>query len=93
VVQSIVNHLAHGMDPAAAVAHPRAFFFGKDLRIEMPGLDPSLPVELEAQGFIVRPYESLDGWFGRVQAIFIDPKSGRITGVSDPRDFGASRGY
>lgn len=93
VVQSIVNHLVHGMDPAAAVAHPRAFFFGKDLRIEMPGLDPALPAELGAKGFTVRPYESLDGWFGRVQAIFIDPESGRITGVSDPRDFGAARGY
>ena len=93
VVQSIVNYIDHAMDPARAVAYPRVFFFGDDLRIETPGLDPSVLADLEGKGFTVREYESLDGWFGRVQAIFIDPETGTITGVSDPRDFGAARGY
>ena len=93
VVQSIVNYIDHAMSPAEAVAFPRVFYFGDDLRIETPGLDPSVLAELEGKGSTVREYESLDGWFGRVQAIFIDPETGRITGVSDPRDFGASRGY
>ncbi|MEE4218466.1 MAG: gamma-glutamyltransferase [Xanthomonadales bacterium] len=92
VVQSIVNYIDHAMSPAQAVAFPRVFYFGDDLRLETPGLDPSVPSDLKNKGFTVKEYVSLDGWFGRVQAIFIDPETGRITGVSDPRDFGAARG-
>ena len=92
MVQSIVNYIDHAMSPAQAAAFPRVFYFGEDLRLETPGLDPSVPADLTNKGFAVKEYASLDGWFGRVQAIFIDPETGRITGVSDPRDFGAARG-
>ncbi len=44
---------------------------------------------LEARGHVVEPTP----WGGVVQLIAVNPDSGALTGVSDPRKDGAPSGY
>ncbi len=91
IVQSIVNYIDHKMTPELAVASPRVFYFGNQLRLESEQVSDSTLSKLKSMGYTINNYDELNGWFGRVQAIFRDRTNGKkIIGVSDPRDSGAA---
>jgi len=92
IVQSIINYIDHHMTPEQAIASPRVFYFGNKLHLEHSPLDEPVKAGLKQLGFSVKYYSQLDGWFGRVQAIFVDTNENKIIGVSDPRDHGAAMG-
>jgi gamma-glutamyltranspeptidase/glutathione hydrolase len=89
IVQTVVNVIDHGMTLEEAVSHPRLALQEGELRMEAFHLPPSALDRLRGLGYRVKPYESLDGWFGRVHALLVGPK---IYGAADPRDFGAVKG-
>jgi gamma-glutamyltranspeptidase/glutathione hydrolase len=89
IVQTVVNVIDHGMTLEEAVSHPRLSLHEGELRLEAFHLPPSALDRLRELGYRVRPYEALNGWFGRVHALQVGPK---IYGAADPRDFGAAKG-
>jgi gamma-glutamyltranspeptidase/glutathione hydrolase len=89
IVQTVVNVVDHGMTLEEAVSHPRLSLHEGELRLEAFHLPFSALDRLRELGYRVRPYESLNGWFGRVHALLVGPK---IYGAADPRDFGAAKG-
>jgi gamma-glutamyltranspeptidase len=74
-----------------AIAYPRIFYFAKKLHIENPQVSDSTIKPLITMGYDIKAYDNLNGWFGRVQAIFLSPAD-KMIGVSDPRDYGAAMG-
>lgn len=92
IVQSIINYIDHKMTPEQAIAYPRVFYFGNQLHLEHFALDEPVKASLDQLDFSVKNYFQLNGWFGRVQAIFVDTNENKIIGVSDPRDNGAAMG-
>lgn len=84
VLQTAVNMVDFEMDPAAAVAAKRLHhqWLPDVLRAEANALAPETVRQLEAMGHRVRA----GGAQGRVMAIHIDPETGALTGVPDPRD-------
>lgn len=93
VVQTIINFIDHKMTPALAVASPRIFYFDNELRLENKQVSESTLIKLKNMGYNIKSYNQLNGWFGRVQALFIDSTSEKkIIGISDPRDYGVASG-
>lgn len=93
IVQSIINFVEHKMPPKQAVAYPRVFYFADKLYLEASQISDSTKIKLEKMGYNVKTYDNLNGWFGRVQAIFLNyVNETKIIGISDPRDFGAAMG-
>jgi gamma-glutamyltranspeptidase/glutathione hydrolase len=100
VVQILLNVLAYDMLLPEAMFAPRVHhqWFPDDLQIEVQkGSEPEgLAATLRRMGHTVTLVESNnDGrtLFGNVQAIQVDPNSGLITGVSDPRGEGRPQGF
>jgi gamma-glutamyltranspeptidase/glutathione hydrolase len=91
VLQTIVNHVDHGMDPAQAVAAPRLHhqWMPDRVRYERHGLGSDLVRALEARGHVLQPVRFL----GNAQAIGRDPKTGELRGLADPRGNGVAAGY
>lgn len=90
VLQVVINVLDHGMDVAAAVKAPRIHhqWTPEDVLLEPDALDASQRTALTALG-----HKVVVSTFGtNVQAIAVDPKTGRLTGASDPRGEGAAVG-
>jgi gamma-glutamyltranspeptidase/glutathione hydrolase len=83
----IVRHLVdHGLDVAAAVAHPRIRFLdGRDLAIE-PGYDPAIVDALHLRGHRVRQL----GNFGAGGAQAIVRVGDALHAASDPRKDGCA---
>jgi gamma-glutamyltranspeptidase / glutathione hydrolase len=99
-LQVLLNTLAYDMSLPEAMFAPRIHhqWFPDELQIEVQkgGEAEGLVAALRQMGHTVKPVEtSNDGrhMFGNVQAIHIDPDSGVITGVSDPRGEGRPRGF
>lgn len=84
------NMLDHGMDPQAAIDHPR-LFWGDDGVLEAEaGIDPGIRAALAAKGHAVRDAERPHGGG---QAIVIDRDSGFLIAGSDPRKDGMALGW
>jgi gamma-glutamyltranspeptidase / glutathione hydrolase len=84
VLQAIVNVLDHGMDMATAVAVPRFHAEEDDLVYLEPEIPGATAERLEAMGYrVVR-----SSYMSRVQAILVDPETGRFTAGADPRGGG-----
>jgi gamma-glutamyltranspeptidase/glutathione hydrolase len=83
----IVRHLVdHGMDIAAAVAHPRLRYLdGRDIGVE-PGYDPAALDALERRGHRVRELSNFGA--GGAQAIVRD--GDLLHAASDPRKDGSA---
>jgi gamma-glutamyltranspeptidase / glutathione hydrolase len=99
-LQVLLNTLAYGMSLPEAMFAPRIHhqWFPDELQVEVQkGSEPEgLSAALKQMGHTVKLVESNnDGrhLFGNVQAIHVDPDSGVITGVSDPRGEGRPRGF
>lgn len=85
----IVNTVDYGMNPQAALEHPRAFFADEVTEVER-GVSASAIEGLRARGHDVqlRPLP-----FGGGQAIRIDWERGVLIGASDHRKDGCALGY
>jgi gamma-glutamyltranspeptidase / glutathione hydrolase len=99
-LQVLLNTLAYDMSLPEAMFAPRIHhqWFPDELQVEVQkGSEPEgLAAALKQMGHTVKLVESNnDGrhLFGNVQAIHVDPDSGVITGVSDPRGEGRPRGF
>ncbi len=84
------NYADHGMDPQAAIDHPR-LFWGADGVIEVEtGIRADLRTALQSLGHSIRPVESP---LGGGQMIAIDRETGFLIGGSDPRKDGLALGW
>ncbi len=93
ILQVIVNVLDHKMDLDEALAAPRVFLSEAGLRIEDPGYGGATLERLAELGYQVVPSKPPDSFFGRVQAIRIDPRSREIRSSFDPRGYGSAEAY
>jgi len=93
IVQAIINVIDHKMTLYRAVASPRIFLYENELRIEAMNMPASILDELQMMGYKIKPYDQLNGWFGRIHGILIEDATRKIYGVADPRDCGAAKGY
>jgi gamma-glutamyltranspeptidase / glutathione hydrolase len=83
LLQTIVGVVDHGRDARAAVEAPRVHFEHDRVYAE-----PGLPVE-ELRGREVVAFRAPNLFFGGVQAVARDPRTGALTGGGDPRRGGA----
>ncbi|MBD2325644.1 gamma-glutamyltransferase [Alkalinema sp. FACHB-956] len=90
VLQSLLNHLVHGMDIRRSIAAPRIHhqWLPDELRVEQWGLDPLTRQALEHRGQLLR---DRDSW-GNANGIVALP-DGRLEGAADPRGEGAAAGW
>jgi gamma-glutamyltranspeptidase/glutathione hydrolase len=85
VAMTIVNVIDHAMSAVEAVSAPRVYCDGAVARLESR-LFHAVAAALAARGERPRASEfGYDPFFSPVQAIAIDPRTGRATGASDPR--------
>ena len=99
VLQVVLNVVAHQMSLPDAVRAPRIHhqWFPDTLYLEAhdPPKAAALVDRLRTTGHTVEIVEWAPGKrsrFGNVQAVHVDPQSGLMTGVSDPRGEGEPRG-
>jgi gamma-glutamyltranspeptidase / glutathione hydrolase len=93
VLQVLVNMIDHGNTLWEAVDAPRLFSIHLQDELEMEGrFDPETEMLLRQLGHVVKvdpPYQS---YFGAVQSVYRDVRTGTLTGVSDVRRSGAAVG-
>jgi gamma-glutamyltranspeptidase / glutathione hydrolase len=88
IVQVILRLVVDGMDLRQAVEAPRVHFEDGVLSAE-PGIDPDELDRLEAAGAQVDRWSDRNMFFGGVQAVARDPKTGELEAAGDPRREGA----
>lgn len=88
ILQTVVRVVEQGMDPAEAIAAPRLHFEGGVVQAE-PGIDSEALARLEARGLTVARRPEINLFFGGVQAVARDPRTGELSGGGDPRRGGA----
>ncbi len=88
ILQTVVRALEQGYPVAAAVEAPRLHFEQGVVQAEK-GVDPDALSSLEERGWEVARWPSLNLFFGGVQAVARDPRSGELSGAGDPRRGGA----
>jgi len=84
------NMLDYGMDPQAAIDHPRSFWDGDGVIRAEAGLPDSVLEGLAALG---HPVARAADPHGGGQAIVIDRETGFLIGGSDPRKDGCALGW
>jgi gamma-glutamyltranspeptidase/glutathione hydrolase len=84
----ILRLVVDGMDVREAVDAPRIHFEDGVLSAE-PGIDPGELDRLEAAGAQVDRWTDRNMFFGGVQAVARDPKTGGLEAAGDPRRGGA----
>ena len=87
-LQTLLNVLVHGLDPAAAVGRPRIHhqWTPRELFHETGALDAATAASLEARGHVLKHRERV----GNVQLIVVDEAADTPVGASDPRGIGAA---
>ena len=86
LLQTIVGAVDHGLDAHSAVVAPRMHVEAGHLYVE-----PGVPIEeLGDVGHEVVRFRSPNVFFGGVQAIHHDPRTGEVTGAGDPRRGGVA---
>ena len=88
IVQTILRLVADEMPLAEAVGAPRIHFEAGILQAE-PGTDGDALTRMEAKGVRVERWSEPNMFFGGVQAVARDGRSGALTGAGDPRRGGA----
>ncbi len=93
IVEVIVNVIDHHMSLDQALAAPRLFLTDENLRVETQSYPESTIRGLTELGYkVVTPTPGFDGYFGKVHAIEIDHKSGKLYSGFDPRGYGGASG-
>lgn len=84
--QAMVQHLDFGLPLQEAIEAPRARLWdGRAIEVENR-IAPETIAELRQRGHDIKPFDV--GWTMRVggmQAVAVDPATGRFTGAADPR--------
>jgi gamma-glutamyltranspeptidase/glutathione hydrolase len=88
ILQTVVRVVEQGMGPAAAIAAPRLHFEGGVVQAE-PGIDAEALARMEVRGVTVARRPEINLFFGGVQAVARDPRTGELSGGGDPRRGGA----
>lgn len=88
VFQTIRNVVEDNMSLNEAVACPRLHFARGTVELEQG--DPESEKALNGAGFKTHVWRRKDAYFGGVQAIMVDPETGRVSGAADPRRKGAA---
>jgi gamma-glutamyltranspeptidase / glutathione hydrolase len=88
ILQTVVRVVEQGMGPAEAIAAPRLHFEDGVVQAE-PGIDEAALARLEARGLTVARRPEINLFFGGVQAVARDPRTGELRGGGDPRRGGA----
>lgn len=85
-VQAMVQHLDFGLPLQEAIEAPRARLWdGRLIEVENRIASETI-AELQRHGHDIKPFDT--GWTMRVggmQAVAVDPATGRLTGAADPR--------
>jgi gamma-glutamyltranspeptidase/glutathione hydrolase len=89
VLQTLLGVVDAGLTAEEAVARPRLHLEEGMVDAE-PGVDPHALAALEADGYGVRRWKERNLYFGGVQAVVRDPKTGVLSGGGDPRRGGAA---
>ena len=88
ILQTVVRAVEQGLPVAEAIAAPRLHFEADVLQAE-PGIDEAALERLEQRGIAVARRPEVNLFFGGVQAVARDPKTGVLSGGGDPRRGGA----
>jgi len=88
ILQTVVRAVEQGMPVADAVRAPRLHFEQGIVQAE-PGLDELALRRLDEAGTTVVHWPAINLFFGGVQAVARDPRSGALSGGGDPRRGGA----
>ncbi len=88
ILQTVVRTIEQGFPVAAAVEAPRLHFEQGVVQAE-PGIDEEALRRIEARGVPVARRPAINLFFGGVQAVARDPRSGELSGGGDPRRGGA----
>ncbi len=88
ILQTVVRVVEQGMPVAAAVEAPRLHFEHGLVQAE-PGIDEGALARLEAGGRAVARRPAINLFFGGVQAVARDRRTGALSGGGDPRRGGA----
>jgi gamma-glutamyltranspeptidase/glutathione hydrolase len=88
ILQTVVRVVEQGMGPAEAIAAPRLHSEGGVVQAE-PGIDAAALARLEAGGATIVRRPEVNLFFGGVQAVARDPRTGELSGGGDPRRGGA----
>jgi gamma-glutamyltranspeptidase/glutathione hydrolase len=86
LLQTIVGVVDHGLPPAAALAEPRAHFESGVIYTE-----PGIPIEeLRCDTHEIQPFRAKSMFFGGVQIVGRDARTGELSGAGDPRRGGVA---
>src|SRR3954466_8706131 len=88
ILQTVVRTIEQGYPVAAAVEAPRLHFEQGVVQAE-PGIDEDALRRIEARGVPVARRPAINLFFGGVQAVARDPRTGELSGGGDPRRGGA----
>jgi gamma-glutamyltranspeptidase/glutathione hydrolase len=88
ILQTVVRAVEQGFPVDAAVEAPRLHFEQGLVQAE-PGIDEAALARIEARGMPVLRRPALNLFFGGVQAVARNPRSGELSGGGDPRRGGA----
>jgi gamma-glutamyltranspeptidase / glutathione hydrolase len=88
ILQTVVRAVEQGYPVAAAIEAPRLHFEQGTVQAE-PGIDAAALERIEKRGVPVARWPSLNLFFGGVQAVACDPRTGELSGGGDPRRGGA----
>jgi gamma-glutamyltranspeptidase/glutathione hydrolase len=91
-MESILNVAEYGMGIKQAIFSPRIHmqWYPDEIFAEQGSFTPSVEASLEAMGYKIRPIHSM----GDVEAILVNPESGLLEAVNDPRyPAGKAAGY
>jgi gamma-glutamyltranspeptidase/glutathione hydrolase len=88
ILQTVVRAIEQGFPVDAAIEASRLHFEQGIVQAE-PGIDEDALRRIEARGVKVARRPAINLFFGGVQAVARDPKSGELSGGGDPRRGGA----
>ena len=88
ILQTVVRAIEQGFPVDAAIEASRLHFEQGVVQAE-PGIDPEALQRIEAHGVQVARWPAINLFFGGVQAVARDPRSGELSGGGDPRRGGA----
>jgi gamma-glutamyltranspeptidase/glutathione hydrolase len=88
ILQTVVRTVEQRLAIAAAIEAPRLHFEQGIVQAE-PGIDEEALGRLEARGLAIARRPQINLFFGGVQAVARDPRSGALSGGGDPRRGGA----
>jgi len=94
LAQLIIRLLDFHQGPVEAMDAPRFSIRRIQKKLQMEGRFSLELIELLKKiGYEIKKYPNYDNYFGGVQLIYYDQKSGNYIGVSDPRRNGGALGY